>query len=143
MATQRSKINWTKIDEASALATCSSLKEELSERMASWYESEMGMRPSAVKVASQDEMVFSRFKDVLSPSVLNLSTQATGRRLLKDVTESLCRETFPTVKGIVSEITGLELLDMQVEVNLPLNEKIYILTLDRPLEKSPKVVFGL
>jgi uncharacterized protein YbcI len=39
------------------------------------------------------------------------------------------------VKEIVSEITGSELLDLQVEVNLLLHEKLYILTLDRPLQE--------
>jgi uncharacterized protein YbcI len=143
MTKQTLNISSPKIDEALPVATYSFLKAELSERMASWYEKEMGMRPSAVKVTAEDEMVFSRFKDVLSPSVLNLSTLEPGRRLFREVIECLCRETFPAVKAIVSEITGRELLDMQVEINLHINEKIYILTLDRPLEKSPKVVFGL
>lgn len=112
-----------------------SLKADLSERMAEWYEKEMGMRPSGVKVASEGEMVFVRFKNVLCPSEVNLSTQKAGRELIREVNERLCQQALPTVKEIVSEITGSELLDLQVEVNLPLHEKIYILTLDRPLQE--------
>lgn len=111
-----------------------SLKADLSKRMAEWYEKEMGMRPSEVKIASEGEVLFLRFKDVVSPSEINLNTHKAGRRLMMEVNERLCREEFLVVKDIISELTGLDLIDIQVEVNIPLHEKIFILTFDRPLQ---------
>lgn len=112
-----------------------SLKTELSERMAEWYEKEMGMRPSGVKIASEGEVLFLRFKNVLSPSEINLSSYKAGKRLMREVNDKLCREEFMVVKDIIFELTGLGLIDIQVEVNIPLHEKIYILTLDHPLQE--------
>jgi len=114
-----------------------SLKTELSERMAKWYEKEMGMWPSEVKIASEGEVLLVRFKGVISPSEISLSTHKAGRKLLMEVNERLCQEEFMVVKDIISELTGLILIDIQVEVNTHLHEKIYILTLDRPLLEKP------
>ena len=112
-----------------------SLKAELSKRLAAWYEREMGMRPSEVKITSEGEILFIRFKDVLSPSEINLSTQKAGKELIREVNERLCQQAFPRVKEIISELTGLELLDLQVESNLLLHEKLYVLILNRPLQE--------
>ncbi len=105
--------------------------------MAQWYEKEMGMRPSEVKITSEGEMLFIRFKNVLCPSEINLSGQEAGQRLLREVNDRLCRQAFPLVKKIIVELTSVELLNLQVEFNLPLHEKLYILTLDRPLTQNP------
>ncbi len=115
-----------------------SLKTILSEHMAKWYEREMGMWPSEVKIVSESEVLFIRFKNVISPSEISLSSHKAGRTLLMEVNERLCKETFPVVHDIISELTGLILLDIQVEVNIRLHEKIYILTLDRLLTKKIK-----
>lgn len=115
-----------------------SLKTILSERMAKWYEREMGMWPSEVKIVSESEVLFIRFKNVISPSEISLSSHKAGRKLLMEVNERLCKETFPVVRDIISELTGLILKDIQVEVNIGLHEKIYILTLDRPFARKIK-----
>ena len=93
------------------------------------------MRPSEVTITSEDKVLFIRFKYVISPSEINLSTQKAGRELIREVNERLCQQAFHRVKEIISELTGLELLDIQVESNLLLHEKLYVLTLNRPLQE--------
>lgn len=110
-----------------------SLKKELSQRMASWHEKEMGMRPSEVKITSEGEILFIRFKNVFCPSEVNLSDQKAGKKLIREVNDRLCQQAFPLIKKIIVELMGMELLNLQVDINLPLHEKLYILTLDRPL----------
>ena len=110
-----------------------SLKSELANRLTEWYEKEMGMRPSGVTITPEGNILFIRFKDVISPSEISLNTHKAGKKLLMEVNERLCREEFLVVQNIISELAGLILIDFQVEVSIPLHEKIYILTFDREI----------
>jgi len=91
----------------------------------------MGLYPSEVTITSEGKVLFVRFKDAVSPSEVNLSSHKAGKKLLREVTDKLCQDQFPTLKDIIYELTERELLEVQVEINIALREKIYILTLDR------------
>lgn len=110
------------------------IKKELAMRLASWHENEMGIRPSKVTAVIDGELVFIRFKEVLCPSELNLIQESGGKDLLREIDERLCEEEFPAISAIIRELTGLELLEIHSEANLHLQEKLFILTLDRPLQ---------
>ncbi len=105
--------------------------ERLSREMLKWYKKEMGIEPTGVEVTVSDNIFFVRFKGVVTPSEVNLSQKKGGKDLLREIDDRLCESIFPELKEMVREITGHELLDLQVETNLPLNERIYVLTLDR------------
>ncbi len=113
-----------------------SVIESLSRRMARWYEEEMGMEPSAVEVTTSGHLLFVRFKGVITPSEANLSLKKDGKDLLREINERMCEGIFPRIKAIVKDLTGCELLDLQVESNLPLNERIYVLTLNKPVDEE-------
>ena len=108
----------------------------LSLRMASWHESEMGVKPSRVTVMMDAELVFIRFKDVLCQSELNLIQESGGKELLREINQRLCEEEFPAISAIIRQETGLELMEIHSSTSMRLHEKIYILTLDRPLQEA-------
>lgn len=110
-----------------------SSKAEISRRLLCWYEADMGIRPSKVSIASDEEMVFVRFKDAIWPSEINLGAGGQGKGLIREVNERLCEHAFGAIKGIIFELTGAELLELHVEDNVHLHEKVYVLTLDRPV----------
>lgn len=112
------------------------IKKALALRMGAWHESEMGIIPSKVTVTVDGELVLVRFKDVLCQSELNLIQGGGGKELLREINQRLCEEEFPTISEIVSQLTGLELMEIHSATSMRLHEKIYILTLNRPLQEA-------
>lgn len=100
----------------------------------------MGMEPSGVEVTTSGHFLFIRFKGVITPSEVNLSLKKNGKNLLKEINERICEGIFPGIKKIIKDLTGLDLLDLQVESNLPLNERIYILALNEPMDEKKALV---
>lgn len=107
----------------------------LSQKMAHWYGQNMGFFPSDVTVTSEGKVFFVRFKDAVSQSEIDLSSYKAGRELLRDLMDRLSQSQFPALNEILYELTGRKLLELQVEVNVALHEKIYLLTIDRPLQE--------
>lgn len=112
------------------------IKKELALRLASWHENEMGVKPSEVTVTVDGELVFIRFKGVLCPSELHMIQENGGKELLREINDRLCEEEFPAISVMIRDLTGRELLEIQSEINMHLHEKIYILTLNRPLQEA-------
>lgn len=112
------------------------MKRELASRMLSWHENEMGIKPSRVSVSADGELVFVRFKDVLCQSELSLIREMGGKELLREMNQRLCEEEFPAICEIVSQSTGLALVEVHSVTSLHLLEKLYILTLDRKLQEA-------
>ena len=63
------------------------LEQEISQKMSDFYEKELGLRPSGVHTAIQGDLIIIRFENVLSPSEINLITQESGKRLIKEIHE--------------------------------------------------------
>lgn len=112
------------------------IKKELALRLASWHENEMGVKPANVTVTIDDELVFIRFKGVLCPSELHMIQENGGKELLREINDRLCEEEFPAISMIIRQMTGLELMEIHSSTSMRLHEKIYILTLDRPLQEA-------
>lgn len=112
------------------------LKKDLALRLEHWHETEMGIKPSTVTVNIDGELIYVRFKDVLCQLELNLIQEGGGKDLLMEINQRLCEEEFPTISGIVSLLTGLELIEIHSATSMRLHEKIYILTLDSPLQEA-------
>ena len=76
-----------------------------------------------------DDLILVRCNGALSPSEVNLGTLKSGRLLIHEVNERVCRELQPDLDRILREITGLHLVDICVGLFLERREKIYLLTM--------------
>ncbi|MCR4287474.1 MAG: DUF2294 domain-containing protein [Deltaproteobacteria bacterium] len=110
------------------------IKEKLAERIYRWYEEEMGITPSSVSVMTDGELMFIRFKNVISRSEVILSGEPSGKELLREVNERLSMEVLFDVSEIVYEFTGLGVQELRIDDSYHLREKTYILTLNGRLE---------
>jgi uncharacterized protein YbcI len=76
-----------------------------------------------------DDLILLRCKEAFSPSEINLATMKTGRMLIQEVSERLCRELEPDLNRVLRKATGLRLLDIGVGLFWNRGEKIYLLTM--------------
>ena len=76
-----------------------------------------------------DDLILLRCKEAISPSEVNLGTLKSGRLLLQEVNERVCRELQPDLDRVLREITGLHLVDICVGLFLERREKIFLFTM--------------
>lgn len=76
-----------------------------------------------------DDLILLRCKEAISPAEVNLGTLKSGRLLLQEVNERVCREIQPDLDRVFREITGLHLVDICVGLFLQRREKIYLFTM--------------
>ena len=112
------------------------LEQDISEKMADFYESALGLRPSAVRTAIQGDLIIIRFKDALSLSEINLSSQEAGKRLIKLVHEKLSQQIFPILQSVLRNLTGKEAVGLDIELHERSREKIFLIPMEAPLEES-------
>ena len=82
-----------------------------------------------MEVKIVDDLILLRCKEAISPSEVNLGTLKSGRLLIQEVNERVCREIQPNLDRILREITGLHLVDICVGLFLEKREKIYLFTM--------------
>src|SRR3990170_7673185 len=71
-----------------------------------------GLEHTELKIVG--DLILLRCKDAISPSEVNLGTLKSGRLLLQEVNERVCRELQPDLDRVLREITGLHLVDICV-----------------------------
>jgi len=76
-----------------------------------------------------DDLILLRCKEAISPSEVNLGTLKSGRLLLQEVNERVCRELQLDLDRVLREITGLRLVDICVGLFLVRREKIFLFTM--------------
>ena len=86
-----------------------------------------GLENTELKIV--DDLIILRCKEAISPSEVNLGTLKSGRLLLQEVNERVCRELQPDLDRILREITGLHLVDICVGLFLARREKIFLFTM--------------
>ena len=75
------------------------------------------------------DLILLRCKEAISPLEVNLGTLKSGRLLLQEVNERMCRELQPDLEKVLREITGLRLVDICVGLFLERLEKIFLFTM--------------
>ena len=113
------------------------LEEKISQKMSDFYEKELGLRPSGVHTAIQGDLIIIRFENALSPSEINLITQESGKRLIKEVHERLARQILPGLQSILRHLTGTEAVGLDIELHERSREKIFLITIEAPLVAPP------
>ena len=83
-----------------------------------------------------DDLILLRCKEAISPSEVNLGTLKSGRLLLQEVNDRVCRELQPDLDRIFREITGLRLVDICVGLFMERREKIYLFTMSDTVKQK-------
>ena len=105
------------------------MKKRLRHTLGEFFARRMGgLENTELKIV--DDLILLRCKEAISPSEVNLGTLKSGRLLLQEVNERVCRELLPDLDSILREITGLHLVDICVGLFLERREKIFLFTMD-------------
>ena len=83
-----------------------------------------------------NDLILLRAREAISPSEINLSTLKSGRLLLQEVNERVCRELQPELDRILREITGLHLVDICVGLFMARREKVYLFTMSDTVKQK-------
>ncbi len=105
-----------------------SLKKRLCQTLQEFFALRVGgLENTELKIV--DDLILLRCKEAISPSEVNLGTLKSGRLLLQEVNERVCRELQPDLDRLLREITGLRLVDICVGLFLERREKIFLFTM--------------
>ena len=85
-----------------------------------------GLEHTELKIV--DDLILLRCREAISPSEVSLGTLKSGRLLLQEVNERVCRELQPDLDRVLREIAGLNLVDICVGLFLDRREKIFLFT---------------
>ena len=86
-----------------------------------------GLEHTELKIV--DDLILLRCREAISPSEVNLGNLKSGRLLLQEVNERVCRELQPDLDRVLREIAGLHLVDLCVGLFLERREKIFLFTM--------------
>ena len=104
------------------------LKQRLCRALGEFLAQRVG-ESGGIEVRIVDDLILLRCKEAISPSEVNLGTLKSGRLLLQEVNERVCRELQPDLDRILREITGLHLVDICAGLFLARRERIYLFTM--------------
>lgn len=113
------------------------LEHKISQKMSDFYEKDLGLRPSGVHTAIHGDLLIIRFENALSPSEINLITQNSGKRLIKEMHERLARQILPGLQSILRHLTATEVVGLDIELHERSREKIFLITMETPLVEPP------
>ena len=105
-----------------------SLKECLRHTLGDFFARRLG-RLENTEIEIVGDLILLRCKEAISPSEVNLGALKSGRLLLQEVNERVCRELQPDLDRVLREITGLHLVDICVGLFLERREKIFLFTM--------------
>ena len=104
------------------------LKKRLRHTLGDFFARRLG-RLENTEIEIVGDLILLRCKEAISPSEVNLGTLKSGRLLLQEVNERVCRELQPDLDRVLREITGLHLVDICVGLFMERREKIFLFTM--------------
>lgn len=108
------------------------LKQRLCQELKVFFAQQMAVS-GAIKVKIVDDLILLRCQAALSPSEIDIGTMKAGRRLVQQVSEKTSRELQPGLNRILNQVTGLQLMDVNVAIFWQRKEKVFLLTMSDSL----------
>ncbi len=118
------------------MKTKGELEALISEAMVQFEIDYMGRGPKEARIHIIEDMVLVRLKGVLTPAEQQLTPSADGVELIKKVRSTLVETGKPILFQVISDITGLKVLDLHTDISTATGERVFVFMLDRDLEKT-------
>ncbi|TCP58148.1 uncharacterized protein YbcI [Tumebacillus sp. BK434] len=109
---------------------------DISEAYIKFQREILGRGPQETKTYILNDMVIIRLKGVLTHEEKHLAKTDRGRRLVKEMRQTLRENYSAELEEIISRITGCTVLGSHSDISTKLGERVEIFILDRDLEKQ-------
>lgn len=96
----------------------------------------LGRGPREARSFIVEDMVLVRLKGILSPAELQLSTEAGGVEMIKQMRSRLIESCSGDLTALVAESTGCRVTSMHADISARNGERVFVFSLDRDLEAS-------
>ncbi len=93
-----------------------------------FFAAQMGLRGDH-RLHVIEDLIILRCKNALAPAELEIGAMKAGRVLVKEVGERVCRELRPRLDCLLREITGLQLLEVRVDLFWSQREKAFLFSI--------------
>ena len=107
---------------------------EISKAMVHFEIDYMGRGPKESRTHIIEDMVLVRLKGVLTPAEQQLTKSANGVELIKKMRSTLVENGKPILFQVISDITGVKVVDLQTDISTTTGERIFVFILDRNIE---------
>jgi uncharacterized protein YbcI len=96
----------------------------------------LGRGPKEARTFILGDMVLVRLKGILSPAEVQLSREAGGVELIKQVRSRLVEGSAARLQALVEERTGARVAGMHTDISSRSGERVFIFVLDSDLEAA-------
>ena len=118
------------------MKTKGELEAQISEALVQFEIDYMGRGPKEARSHVIEDMVLARLKGVLTPAEEQLTKSADGVELIKKVRSTLVENGKPILFQVVSNITGVKVLDLHTDISTATGERVFVFMLESDLEKT-------
>ncbi len=118
------------------MKTKGELEAQISEAMVKFEVDYMGRGPKETRSHIIEDMVLVRLQGVLTKAEEQLTKSADGVELIKKMRSTLVENGKPILFQVISDITGVKVLDLHTDISTATGERVFVFMLDRDLEKS-------
>ena len=118
------------------MKTKGELEAQISEALVQFEIDYMGRGPKEARSHIVEDMVLARLKGVLTLAEQQLTKSADGVELIKKVRSTLVENGKPILFQVVSNITGVKVLDLHTDISTATGERVFVFMLDSDLEKT-------
>ncbi len=116
------------------MKTKGELEAQISEAMVQFEIDYMGRGPKEAQTHIIEDMVLVRLQGVLTKAEEQLAKSADGVELIKKMRSTLVENGKPILFQVISDITGVKVLDLHTDISTATGERVFVFMLDRDLE---------
>ncbi len=112
------------------------IEAEITKGMIKFEKDHMGRGPEDAETHLINDIVFVRFKGVLTAAERQLAKNSEGTELIKKLRSNLVENSREILEKIISDITGTKVVSLHMDISTVTGEKVIILTVDENIEKK-------
>jgi uncharacterized protein YbcI len=117
------------------MKTKGEIEAEISRALVQFEIDYMGRGPKEARAHIIEDMLVVRLKGVLTPAEEQLTKTADGGELVKKMRAILIEKAKPLLYQVVSDISGVKILDLHTDISTASGERVFVFTLESNLEK--------
>lgn len=112
-------------------STKGQLEASISEALVKFEKEYMGRGPVETKTHIIEDLIFIRFKGVLTPAEKQLAKSAEGAELIKRTRLRLVEGARPLLESLINDITGAILVSLHTDISAKTGERIIVFTMNK------------